>query len=42
MFVGQLKSTLQCTKCEYKSTTFELFWDLAVPIPSIVIYKNLN
>lgn len=34
MFVGQLKSTLKCTKCDYKSPTFELFWHLAVPIPS--------
>ncbi|RNA29117.1 ubiquitin carboxyl-terminal hydrolase 2-like isoform X2 [Brachionus plicatilis] len=34
LFVGQLKSTLRCTKCEFKSTTYELFWDLAVPIPS--------
>jgi ubiquitin C-terminal hydrolase len=34
MFVGQLKSTLKCTKCDYKSPTFELFWHLAVPIPT--------
>ncbi|CAF0840314.1 unnamed protein product [Brachionus calyciflorus] len=34
MFVGQLKSTLMCTKCEFRSPTFELFWDLAVPIPT--------
>lgn len=33
MFVGQLKSTLKCTKCDYRSPTFELFWHLAVPIP---------
>ena len=33
MFVGQLKSTLKCTECNYKSPTFELFWHLAVPIP---------
>lgn len=34
MFVGQLKSTLMCTKCEFRSPTYELFWDLAVPIPT--------
>jgi ubiquitin carboxyl-terminal hydrolase 2/21 len=33
MFVGQLKSTLQCTICDYRSPTFELFWHLALPIP---------
>ncbi len=26
MFVGQLKSTLTCTKCDYKSPTYELYW----------------
>lgn len=35
MFVGQLKSTLTCTKCDYKSPTYELFWHVAVPIPKI-------
>lgn len=34
IFCGQLKSTLKCTKCNYKSPTFELFWHLAVPIPT--------
>jgi len=38
MFVGQLKSTLKCTKCDYKSPTFELFWHLAVPIPKQVLF----
>lgn len=33
MFAGQLKSTLNCTTCNYKSSTFEAFWQLAVPIP---------
>lgn len=37
MFVGQLKSTLRCTQCDYRSPTFELFWHLAVPIPKQVI-----
>ncbi len=41
MFVGQLKSTLKCTKCEYKSPTYELFWHLAVPIPTKVSCKQL-
>jgi ubiquitin carboxyl-terminal hydrolase 2/21 len=40
MFVGQLKSTLQCTKCNYRSPTFELFWHLALPIPNRVNFKT--
>ncbi|KAK9506724.1 hypothetical protein O3M35_008606 [Rhynocoris fuscipes] len=34
LFVGQLKSTLQCTACGHSSTTFEVFWDLSLPLPS--------
>ncbi|XP_014251956.1 ubiquitin carboxyl-terminal hydrolase 2-like [Cimex lectularius] len=34
LFVGQLKSTLQCTSCDHKSTTFEVFWDLSLPLPT--------
>ncbi|XP_014277454.1 ubiquitin carboxyl-terminal hydrolase 2 isoform X4 [Halyomorpha halys] len=34
LFVGQLKSTLQCTSCGHSSTTFEVFWDLSLPLPS--------
>ncbi|KAK3699453.1 hypothetical protein QZH41_018604 [Actinostola sp. cb2023] len=33
VFVGQLKSTLKCTECGYKSATFDPFWDLSLPIP---------
>jgi ubiquitin C-terminal hydrolase len=40
MFVGQLKSTLKCTKCDYKSPTYELFWHLALPIPTKVSKKS--
>ena len=34
LFVGQLKSTLQCTVCGHASATFDPFWDLGLPIPS--------
>lgn len=34
LFVGQLKSTLQCTHCNHESVTFEPFWDLSLGIPS--------
>ncbi|XP_023328077.1 ubiquitin carboxyl-terminal hydrolase 2 isoform X2 [Eurytemora carolleeae] len=34
IFVGQLKSTLRCSSCDYESVTFEPFWDLSLPIPS--------
>lgn len=33
IFVGSLKSTLKCTVCGYCSTTFEVFWDLPLPLP---------
>ena len=33
LFVGQLKSTLQCTVCGHCSVTFDPFWDLSLPIP---------
>uniref|UniRef100_A0A1B6D745 Ubiquitin carboxyl-terminal hydrolase n=1 Tax=Clastoptera arizonana TaxID=38151 RepID=A0A1B6D745_9HEMI len=33
IFVGQLKSTLQCTTCKHCSTTFEAFWDLSLSLP---------
>lgn len=36
LFVGQLKSTLTCTTCGYKSVTFDPFWDLSLPIPRSV------
>uniref|UniRef100_A0A8D0GU72 ubiquitinyl hydrolase 1 n=1 Tax=Sphenodon punctatus TaxID=8508 RepID=A0A8D0GU72_SPHPU len=33
LFVGQLKSCLRCQACGYRSTTFEVFCDLSLPIP---------
>ncbi|VDP69579.1 unnamed protein product [Echinostoma caproni] len=35
LFVGQLMSTLECTECRFKSTTFDPFWDLSLPIPKV-------
>uniref|UniRef100_A0A0X3PAE1 Ubiquitin carboxyl-terminal hydrolase n=2 Tax=Schistocephalus solidus TaxID=70667 RepID=A0A0X3PAE1_SCHSO len=35
LFMGQLMSTLECTSCGYKSTTFDPFWDLSLPIPKM-------
>ncbi|XP_039298553.1 ubiquitin carboxyl-terminal hydrolase 2 isoform X2 [Nilaparvata lugens] len=32
LFVGQLKSTLTFTNCGHRSTTFEPFWDLSLPL----------
>ncbi|XP_014861248.1 PREDICTED: ubiquitin carboxyl-terminal hydrolase 2-like [Poecilia mexicana] len=32
LFAGQLKSSLTCTVCGFRSTVFEPFWDLSVPI----------
>ncbi|CDS39749.1 ubiquitin specific protease 41 [Echinococcus multilocularis] len=33
LFLGQLMSTLECMSCGHKSTTFDPFWDLSLPIP---------
>uniref|UniRef100_A0A3P9M1N0 Ubiquitin carboxyl-terminal hydrolase n=1 Tax=Oryzias latipes TaxID=8090 RepID=A0A3P9M1N0_ORYLA len=32
LFVGQLKSSLTCTVCGFRSTMFDPFWDLSLPI----------
>ncbi|XP_023263432.1 ubiquitin carboxyl-terminal hydrolase 2-like [Seriola lalandi dorsalis] len=32
LFVGQLKSSLTCTACGFRSTVFDPFWDLSIPI----------
>ncbi|XP_032780533.2 ubiquitin carboxyl-terminal hydrolase 21 [Daphnia magna] len=47
LFVGQLKSTLQCTVCGHCSVTFDPFWDLSLPIPpssksSVKLYHCLD
>lgn len=42
IFVGQLKSVLKCTKCGYRSVTFEPFWDLSLPIPQTLGPKTLT
>lgn len=38
IFAGQLKSTLECTQCHYKSITFDMFWDLSIPLPRVIIF----
>jgi hypothetical protein len=35
IFAGQLKSTLECSYCQYQSTTFDMFWDLSIPLPRV-------
>jgi ubiquitin carboxyl-terminal hydrolase 2/21 len=34
LFCGQLKSTLECLVCGNKSVTFEIFWDVSLPLPA--------
>eukprot|EP01135_Chromosphaera_perkinsii_P012431 Nk52_evm42s2657 gene=Nk52_evmTU42s2657 len=34
IFLGQLKSTVECLTCKHQSVTFDPFWDLSLPIPS--------
>ena len=35
IFAGQLKSTLECSHCQYQSITFDMFWDLSIPLPRV-------
>ncbi|XP_077360309.1 ubiquitin carboxyl-terminal hydrolase 2-like [Festucalex cinctus] len=35
VFVGQLKSSLTCSVCGFRSTVFEPFWDLSIPIAPV-------
>ncbi|XP_068457394.1 ubiquitin carboxyl-terminal hydrolase 2-like [Clinocottus analis] len=32
LFVGQLKSSVTCTFCGFRSTVFDPFWDLSIPV----------
>jgi ubiquitin carboxyl-terminal hydrolase 2/21 len=32
LFAGQLSSTVECKLCDFRSTVFELFWDLSLEI----------
>ena len=34
IFCGQLRSYVTCTRCKYRSSAYDPFWDLSVPIPS--------
>ncbi|XP_051903248.1 ubiquitin carboxyl-terminal hydrolase 2-like [Hippocampus zosterae] len=36
LFAGQLKSSLTCTVCGFRSNVFEPFWDLSIPIAPII------
>ncbi|XP_028323210.1 ubiquitin carboxyl-terminal hydrolase 2-like isoform X2 [Gouania willdenowi] len=38
LFGGQLRSSLTCTVCGFRSTVFDPFWDLSIPIAQ----KNLG
>lgn len=33
LFMGQLKSSLECQECRHVSVTFDPFWDLSLPLP---------
>ncbi|KAK5858213.1 hypothetical protein PBY51_002372 [Eleginops maclovinus] len=32
LFVGQLKSSVTCSACGFRSTVFDPFWDLSIPV----------
>lgn len=38
LFVGQLKSSLTCSVCGFRSTMFDPFWDLSIPIAKVSPY----
>jgi len=42
IFVGQLKSELRFKDCGHKSTTFDPFWDLSVPIPKVILVSDFS
>ncbi|XP_038062676.1 ubiquitin carboxyl-terminal hydrolase 8-like isoform X2 [Patiria miniata] len=42
LFVGQLKSTLECQTCKNRSVTFDIFWDISVPVPERVKFQRRN
>lgn len=42
VFMGQLKSSLQCTVCKNTSLTFEPFWDVGLPIPKVGVCVRTN
>ncbi|CAF3432687.1 unnamed protein product [Rotaria socialis] len=42
IFAGQLKSTLECCHCGYQSITFDMFWDLSLPLPRDRSSTNLQ
>ena len=39
IFAGQLKSTLECSTCHYQSITFDMFWDLSIPLPRVISFS---
>ncbi|XP_022109371.1 ubiquitin carboxyl-terminal hydrolase 2-like isoform X2 [Acanthaster planci] len=40
LFVGQLKSTLECQTCRNRSVTFDIFWDISLPVPEVKSYQR--
>jgi len=42
IFAGQLKSCLECSVCHHKSITFDMFWDLSIPLPRNKSSIHLN
>ena len=35
LFVGQLKSSLECLVCGYVSNTFDPFWEIPLPLKKV-------
>lgn len=42
LFVGQLKSSLTCTACGFRSTMFDPFWDLSIPIAQVSTHIDFS
>ena len=40
LFCGQIQSSLQCLCCKRLSSTFDIFWDLSLPMPVTSITMN--
>ena len=37
LFVGQLKSSLECMQCGYVSNTFDPFWEIPLPLKKVSV-----
>ncbi|KAJ3118720.1 Ubiquitin carboxyl-terminal hydrolase 21, partial [Nowakowskiella sp. JEL0407] len=42
LFCGQMHSTVTCNSCGKSSSTFEIFWDISLPVPAGRAYTPIS